>query len=80
MAPIQAHHSPVSMDIEKLTPEELRYQICMFLGKRSNNGKLAKSALADAAESFGRKKGIVRQLWRTHKNAIVNPDKFKLDV
>ena len=63
-----------------LTPDEMRYQICMFLSQKLNNGKLHKSALAQAAETFGRKKGGVRHLWRKHKNVIVNPDKFKLDV
>ena len=53
----------------------------MCLAKRVKaNGKLDKTALADAAETFGRKKGGVRMLWSKHKSAIVSPGKFKLDV
>ena len=52
----------------------------MFLSHRLNNGKPQKSALAQAAETFGQKKESVRHLWRKHRNAIVNPHKFKLDV
>jgi len=74
------HHPNVSIDINTLTSEELRYQICMFLSQRLKNGKLGKDSLDQAAEMFGRKKGGVRHLWRTHKKAIVNPEKFKLNV
>ena len=48
--------------------------------KEGENGKLGKNVLAHAAETFGRKKGGVRHLWRMHKSTIVSPGKFKLDV
>ena len=55
--------------------------MCMYLAKRVKaNGKLDKTALADAAETFGCKTGGVWKLWSKHKSAIVSPDKFKLDV
>jgi len=75
------HHSNVPIDLKTLTPDETRYQICMFLSQRLNrDGKLRKTALAETAEAFGRKKESVRHLWRKHKKAIVNPHKFKLDL
>ena len=74
------HHPNVSIDINTLTSEELRYQICIFLSQRLKNGKLGKNSLDQAAEMFGRKKGGVQHLWRTHKKAIVNPEKFKLNI
>ena len=64
------HHSSVFIDIKTLNPEELRYQICMFLSQWLKNGsKLRKSALAQTAETFGRKKESIWHLWRKHKNA-----------
>ena len=81
MATVLAHpHSNVSSDIKTLSPAEMRYQICMFLSQRLTNGKLRRFALEETAETFGKKKESVRNLWRKHKNAIVNPHKFKLDV
>jgi len=74
------HHSNVSSDIKTLSPAEMRYQICMFLSQRLTNGKLRRFALEETAETFGKKKESVRNLWRKHKNAIANPHKFKLDV
>ena len=54
MVYIRAHHPPVNIGVQKLTPVELRYQIFVYLAKRVKaNGKLDKTALADAAETFG---------------------------
>mmetsp|Transcript_8579 Transcript_8579/g.19249 ORF Transcript_8579/g.19249 Transcript_8579/m.19249 type:complete len:244 (+) Transcript_8579:61-792(+) len=72
---------PVPDPPKKLTQKERRNQICLFLSKRvTKDDKLENGALDDAAEIFNCKKRCVRGVWTKYKNAIVYPDKYKLDV
>jgi len=61
--------------------DEKRVQICLFLSKRvTKRGRLETGALDDAMEEFDIKFGGVRSIWRMYKNAIIEPDKYELDV
>lgn len=63
--------------------EERRAQLCLYLARRvrrDGSGKLERGALRDAASEFEMSLTGVQGLWVTHKNAILEPDKYALDV
>jgi len=73
--------SPGNDDPTKLTREEKRAGICLFLSDRiTERGHPERGALDAAGKKFGYAKESVRGIWRRHKDAILFPDKYKLDV
>ena len=71
----------IDLDLSKITQEERRFHVCMFLSRRiSSYGVLKKGALAETAEAFQIKYGGVRGIWNRYKKAIIEPEKYESDV
>eukprot|EP00581_Thalassiosira_minuscula_P012292 CAMPEP_0183718978 /NCGR_PEP_ID=MMETSP0737-20130205/12084_1 /TAXON_ID=385413 /ORGANISM="Thalassiosira miniscula, Strain CCMP1093" /LENGTH=376 /DNA_ID=CAMNT_0025948639 /DNA_START=6 /DNA_END=1136 /DNA_ORIENTATION=- len=78
-APTEENARPKKRKIQ----EEKRAQICLFLAQRVDHsrGKLQRGAMEEAAVRYGvSTKGTVAGLWYKHKNFILYPDKYTLDV
>ena len=68
---------------DRTPQEERRARICLYLARRvrrDGSGKLERGALRDAASEFGGSLHVVRAVWDRNMNAILEPDRYALDV